>query len=47
MLGPALATLFGGDTHNSELFSIIFAMVGLKTSLILMEMYIASKIAPS
>jgi hypothetical protein len=46
MLGPALAALFGGDTHNSELFIVVFAMVGLKTSFILIEMYIASKIAP-
>jgi hypothetical protein len=30
MLGPALATLFGGDTHNSELFIVIFAIVSLK-----------------
>jgi hypothetical protein len=47
MLGPALAALFGGDTHNSELFIVIFTIVGLKTSFILIEMYITSKTAPS
>jgi hypothetical protein len=46
MLGSALAALFSGDTYNSELFIIVFTIISLKTSFILIEIYIASKIAP-
>jgi hypothetical protein len=46
MLGPALAALFSEDIYNSELFIIIFIIVGLKISFILMKIYIISKIAP-
>jgi hypothetical protein len=46
MLGPALAALFSGDIYNSELFIVVFAIIGLKTSFILMEIYIISKTAP-